>query len=94
MKNKATIELEKCIKESTVKDGQHLFTSGPHTFTLFQGELLFIVGGNGSGKSTFLNLITCDREWLHLTFRCEGKGTSVIEISKRIIIQYTMIKPF
>ncbi len=38
--------------------GQSLFTSGPHTFTLYQGELLFIVGGNGSGKSTFLKLLT------------------------------------
>lgn len=38
--------------------GQSLFTSGPHTFTLQQGELLFIVGGNGSGKSTFLKLLT------------------------------------
>jgi putative ATP-binding cassette transporter len=38
--------------------GQILFTSGPHTFTLQQGELLFIVGGNGSGKSTFLKLLT------------------------------------
>jgi putative ATP-binding cassette transporter len=38
--------------------GQSLFTSGPHTFSLQQGELLFIVGGNGSGKSTFLKLLT------------------------------------
>jgi hypothetical protein len=37
-------------------------------------------------ESNFLNLITYDREWLHLTFRCEGKGTSAIEISKRIMI--------
>jgi len=40
------------------KAGQILFTSGPHTFNLHQGELLFIVGGNGSGKSTFLKLLT------------------------------------
>jgi len=40
------------------KAGQILFTSGPHTFNLHQVELLFIVGGNGSGKSTFLKLLT------------------------------------
>lgn len=36
--------------------------------------------------SNFFDLITCDRKWLHLTFRCEGKGTSAIEISKRLMI--------
>jgi len=36
--------------------------------------------------SNFFDLITCDREWLHLTFRCEGKGTSPIEISKKMMI--------
>ncbi|WP_455369093.1 hypothetical protein [[Eubacterium] cellulosolvens] len=37
-------------------------------------------------NSNSFNLITCDREWLHLTFRCEGTGTSAIEISKNIIV--------
>ena len=38
--------------------GQPGFSVGPFDFTLNQGELLFIVGGNGSGKSTFLKLLT------------------------------------
>lgn len=34
------------------------FSAGPFNETVQQGELLFIVGGNGSGKSTFLKLLT------------------------------------
>lgn len=34
------------------------FTLGPLNFTLAAGEIVFIVGGNGSGKSTFMNLLT------------------------------------
>jgi putative ATP-binding cassette transporter len=39
-------------------NGQILFTSGPFNLEIRQGELIFIVGGNGSGKSTFLKLLT------------------------------------
>ena len=38
--------------------GRQVFTVGPLDFTLRQGEIVFIVGGNGSGKSTFLKLLT------------------------------------
>lgn len=34
------------------------FTVGPINFTLREGETVFISGGNGSGKSTFLKLLT------------------------------------
>jgi putative ATP-binding cassette transporter len=37
---------------------QSLFQAGPFTLTLQRGETIFITGGNGSGKSTFLKLIT------------------------------------
>jgi cyclic peptide transporter len=34
------------------------FSVGPIDLTISRGELLFIAGGNGSGKSTFLKLLT------------------------------------
>jgi putative pyoverdin transport system ATP-binding/permease protein len=37
--------------------GQGSFTVGPWTFTLDRGEIVFLTGGNGSGKSTALKLI-------------------------------------
>ena len=37
--------------------GAVVFTSGPWSLTLTRGETVFLVGGNGSGKSTVLRLI-------------------------------------
>lgn len=37
--------------------GQALFTSGPWDFTLDRGEVVFVTGGNGSGKSTMMKLV-------------------------------------
>ena len=34
------------------------FSAGPFNEEIHKGELLFIIGGNGSGKSTFLKLLT------------------------------------
>ena len=36
----------------------HSFSSGPFNKDIRAGELLFVIGGNGSGKSTFLKLLT------------------------------------
>ncbi len=38
--------------------GPHSFELGPIDLTIERGELLFIIGGNGSGKSTFVKLLT------------------------------------
>lgn len=36
----------------------HIFKVGPVNLTITRGQLIFITGGNGSGKSTFLKLLT------------------------------------
>lgn len=38
--------------------GQPLFTAGPLDLTVQRGEMIFLVGGNGSGKSTSMRLMT------------------------------------
>ena len=40
------------------KDGASLFSIGPFSLTVQRGETVFLVGGNGSGKSTVLRTIT------------------------------------
>ncbi|KPA17145.1 multidrug ABC transporter ATP-binding protein, partial [Candidatus Magnetomorum sp. HK-1] len=35
-----------------------IFSLAPVNLTIHKGEILFIVGGNGSGKSTMLKLLT------------------------------------
>lgn len=41
------------------EDGaQSSFSLGPINFTVNPGELIFVVGGNGSGKSTFVKVLT------------------------------------
>ena len=39
-------------------NGKHTFGLKPFNFSVSAGEIVFIVGGNGSGKSTFLKLLT------------------------------------
>ncbi len=38
--------------------GSSDFSAGPFNETIYKGELIFIIGGNGSGKSTYLKLLT------------------------------------
>lgn len=40
------------------KDGIPVFQVGPSDFRIQRGEIVFLMGGNGSGKSTFLKLLT------------------------------------
>ena len=39
-------------------DDERSFTLGPLDLRLATGELIFIIGGNGSGKSTFVKMLT------------------------------------
>lgn len=38
--------------------GEQPFTVGPFDLTIRRGEVIFVTGGNGSGKSTFIKLLT------------------------------------
>ncbi|HEY9624736.1 MAG TPA: cyclic peptide export ABC transporter [Crinalium sp.] len=53
-----TLELKNVVYPYQ-RDGEDThFTLGPINLTIHAGELIFIVGGNGSGKSTFAKLLT------------------------------------
>ena len=53
-----TLALSDCSFTYKNIQDQPLFTVGPCSVTCRRGELLFITGSNGSGKSTFLKLLT------------------------------------
>jgi putative pyoverdin transport system ATP-binding/permease protein len=48
------IEMQNIVFRYTDRFSDTVFKIGPIDFTLNSGELVFITGGNGSGKSTFL----------------------------------------
>lgn len=52
------IQFEKTVYYYPDAEGNPLFTIGPFDMSIQQGELVFVIGGNGSGKSTFLKLLT------------------------------------
>jgi putative ATP-binding cassette transporter len=51
------IELHDIVFRYFDKSSEALFQVGPVDFTLRSGDLVFITGGNGSGKSTFLKVL-------------------------------------
>jgi putative pyoverdin transport system ATP-binding/permease protein len=53
-----TITLERVEMRYTDAAGEPLFTVGPLDMTIDRGDMIFLVGGNGSGKTTFLKLLT------------------------------------
>jgi putative ATP-binding cassette transporter len=54
----SSIRLENISFTYTDHSGAAVFTVGPFDLTLEAGQILFVAGGNGSGKSTFLKLLT------------------------------------
>ena len=50
------IEMRNVVFSYVDRFSEKAFTIGPIDFTLRSGELVFITGGNGSGKSTFLRV--------------------------------------
>ncbi len=55
----ADITFERTQFEFAPRDGQPPFKLGPINLSISRGETIFITGGNGSGKSTFLRVLTC-----------------------------------
>jgi putative ATP-binding cassette transporter len=51
------IEMRNVVFRYTDDSSDTTFKTGPLDFTLRSGELVFVTGGNGSGKSTFLMLL-------------------------------------
>jgi cyclic peptide transporter len=51
------IEMQNIVFRYTDRFSDTVFKIGPIDFTLNGGELVFITGGNGSGKSTFLRVL-------------------------------------
>jgi putative ATP-binding cassette transporter len=51
------IEMHDIVFRYVDKSSEAVFQIGPLDFTLRSGELVFISGGNGSGKSTFLKVL-------------------------------------
>lgn len=52
------IEVRNVVFSYVDASSEAIFKVGPINFTLRSGELAFITGGNGSGKSTFLKLLS------------------------------------
>jgi putative ATP-binding cassette transporter len=52
------IEMRDILFSYVEKSTEAVFKVGPVDFTLRSGDLVFITGGNGSGKSTFLKLLS------------------------------------
>jgi putative ATP-binding cassette transporter len=52
------IEMQNIVFRYVDKFSDTVFKIGPIDFTLRSGELVFITGGNGSGKSTFLRVLS------------------------------------
>ena len=52
------IEMRNVVFSYKDKSSEAVFRVGPLNFTLHSGDLVFVSGGNGSGKSTFLKLLS------------------------------------
>jgi putative ATP-binding cassette transporter len=55
---RAEIDMRGITFSYPTTNGSGGFTLGPIDVSVHSGELLFIIGGNGSGKSTFVKLLT------------------------------------
>lgn len=53
-----SVELKDICFNYTNNEAEDVFGIGPINLKINRGEVIFIIGGNGSGKSTFINILT------------------------------------
>lgn len=71
-----TISYESITFSHHAEGGESTFTAGPLDLTLTRGEVVFLVGGNGSGKSTALRLMSGLYPAEHGCIRVDGNPVS------------------
>jgi putative ATP-binding cassette transporter len=71
---------EVTFRYKSPQGGNDSFGIGPISLNVKPGEILFIVGGNGSGKSTFLKLLT----------GLYAPATGLIRLDGRVITEETL----
>lgn len=77
-----TIRFEDITFEYTNDKDQTTFTLGPINLEIKRGEILFITGGNGSGKSTFVNILTGLYKPTSGTIYLDGKALAPEELDR------------
>jgi len=76
-----SLELKDITFSYQSREGQEEpFQLGPFNFSLKAGELVFVIGGNGSGKSTFVKILTGLYAPQGGQFILNGKGMTAEEL--------------
>lgn len=75
------LEFKDVVYNYNNESEDYSFTLGPINLEINKGETIFIVGGNGSGKSTFINLLTHLYEPMDGEILLNGEKTTVNERS-------------
>ena len=78
------ISLDQATFDYVNDAGEVMFAAGPLDLTLHKGEILFLTGGNGSGKSTALKLLSGLYRVTGGALRCDGtavKDTDLLAFS-------------
>lgn len=76
-----TIAFENITYHFRDKTGDTQFTSGPWSLDIQRGELVFMVGGNGSGKSTALRLMSGLYKWSNGRLLMDGEEVPATDIA-------------
>lgn len=74
------IDFENVVFSYQDPNGKPSFTLGPVDLNIQRGEVVFIVGGNGSGKSTFLKLLTSLYFPMSGNIRVDGRSLEEISL--------------